>query len=149
MRARWRPNVTVAAYIEGPEGLLWVREHTAAGARLNNAAGHLELDDASLVDAVCREVWEETGRRFEPSALLGVYLGEPRDGLRYLRFAFVGRVGPREREALDEGIIETLWLGPAALRERAAELRSPLVLAGLADYEAGVRHPLTLLNALD
>ena len=146
--ARWRPNVTVAAYIEGPDGLLWVQERSAAGPRLNNAAGHLELGDASLLDAVCREVWEETGRRFQPLSLLGVYLGEPSGELRYLRFAFVGTVGPREREALDPAIIDTQWLSPAQLRGRAAELRSALVLAGLADYEAGVRHPLTLLHPL-
>ena len=60
----------------------------------------------------------------------------------------VCRPSQRERESLDPAIIDTLWLSPAQLRGRAAELRSALVLAGLADYEAGVRHPLTLLHPL-
>ena len=87
---------------------------------------------------------EQRGRAPGTGRRLVALAGE----LRYLRFAFVGTVGPREREALDPAIIDTLWLSPAQLRGRAAELRSALVLAGLADYEAGVRHPLTLLHPL-
>ncbi len=147
---RWKPNVTVAAYIEGDDGkLLWVREHTSAGIRINNAAGHLEHDETPL-EAVCREVLEETGHRFEPRGLLGIYQSDTRwtdgEAVRFLRFAFVGGVGAREREQLDEPIIETLWLSPAELRERAAELRSPLMLKGLADYEAGRCFPLDLIR---
>ena len=148
--SRWKPNVTVAAYIEGDDGkLLWVREHTSVGIRINNAAGHLEHDESPL-EAVCREVLEETGRPFRPRGLLGVYQSDTRwkdgEAVRFLRFAFVGGVGPREREQLDEPIIETLWLSPAELRERAPELRSKLMLAGLDDYEAGRCFPLDLIK---
>lgn len=148
--ARWKPNVTVAAYIEGDDGrLLWVREHTSAGIRINNAAGHLEHDETPL-EAVCREVLEETGHAFRPSALLGIYQSDTRwtgdEAVRFLRFAFVGTIGPREREQLDEPIIETLWLSPLELRARAAELRSPLMIKGLDDYEAGRRFPLELIR---
>lgn len=148
--SRWKPNVTVAAYIEGGDGrLLWVREHTSAGIRINNAAGHLEHDETPL-QAVCREVLEETGHPFQPTALLGIYQSDTRwqndEAVRFLRIAFVGTVGPREREQLDEPIIETLWLSPAELRARAAELRSPLMVKGLDDYEAGRRFPVDLIR---
>ncbi len=147
---RWKPNVTVAAYIEGSDGrLLWVREHTTVGIRINNAAGHLEHDETPL-QAVCREVLEETGHPFQPRGLLGIYQSDTRwkegEAVRFLRFAFVGSVGPREREQLDEPIIETLWLTPAELRARAAELRSPLMIKGLDDYEAGRCFPLDLIR---
>jgi 8-oxo-dGTP pyrophosphatase MutT (NUDIX family) len=147
---RWKPNVTVAAYIERGDGkLLWVREHTSAGIRINNAAGHLEHDETPL-QAVCREVLEETGHPFQPRGLLGVYQSDTRwkdgEAVRFLRFAFVGTVGPREREQLDEPIIETLWLSPTELRARAAELRSPLMLRGLDDLEAGRCFPLDLIR---
>ncbi|MBB5202956.1 8-oxo-dGTP pyrophosphatase MutT (NUDIX family) [Inhella inkyongensis] len=146
---RWRPNVTVAAYIEQDGRLLMVREHTSRdGIRINNAAGHLEAEETPL-EAVCREVLEETGHRFEPQAILGFYLSDIRrqggEVVRFLRIAFVGSVGPREVEQLDEPIIETLWLTPQELRARAAELRSPLILRGLDDYEAGRRFPLDLI----
>lgn len=150
---RWKPNVTVAAYIEGDGAhrgqLLWVREHTSAGIRINNAAGHLEHDESPL-EAVCREVLEETGHRFQPRGLLGIYQSDTRwvdgEAVRFLRFAFVGGIGPREREQLDAPIIETLWLSPAELRARAAELRSKLMLSGLDDYEAGRCFPLDLIQ---
>lgn len=150
---RWKPNVTVAAYIEGEAEhsgrLLWVREHTSVGIRINNAAGHLEHDESPL-QAVCREVLEETGRAFLPRGLLGIYQSDTRwsagEAVRFLRIAFVGGVGPRQCEQLDAPIIETLWLSPAELRARAAELRSPLMLAGLADYEAGRCYPLDLIK---
>jgi len=46
---RWKPNVTVAAYIEHEGKLLWVRELTSRdGIRINNAAGHLEADEDPL-----------------------------------------------------------------------------------------------------
>lgn len=148
--ARWKPRVTVAAYIQG-EGaragqLLWVRERTADGLRINNAAGHLEPGETPEA-GVCREVLEETGCRFTPLALLGLYLGPMHSGERYLRIAFVGTVGERERERLDAPIVETLWLSPAQLRERP-DLRSSLVLAGLDDYETGRRWPLDLIKEL-
>lgn len=150
MSARWKPNVTVAAYIEHEGKLLWVRELTSRdGIRINNAAGHLEADEDPL-QAVCREVLEETGRPFRPEAILGFYLSDTRftDGepVRFLRIAFVGTVGPVEREQLDEPIIETLLLSAAEIRARPHELRSPLMLRGLDDYEAGRRFPLDLIR---
>jgi 8-oxo-dGTP pyrophosphatase MutT (NUDIX family) len=143
MSSRWRPNVTVAAYVEGEDGrLLWVRERGQDGrVVINNAAGHLEPGETPE-QAVCREVLEETGCPFTPTALLGLYLGPMQDGMRYLRIAFVGTVGPRERAELDAPIVETLWLSPAEVRLREPELRSAFVLAGLADLEAGRRLPL-------
>lgn len=147
---RWRPNVTVAAFIEQDGRLLLVREHTSVGICLNNPAGHLENDESPL-QAVAREVLEETGYPFQAQALLGLYLSDRRvvagEPVRFLRIAYVGTVGPRQHEQLDAGIIETLWLTPAELRARAAEHRSPLLLKGLDDYEAGRRFPLDLIHA--
>ena len=147
---RWKPNVTVAAYIEHEGKLLWVREHTSRdGIRINNAAGHLEAEETPL-QAVCREVLEETGHPFRPEAILGFYLSDIRrqasgEVVRFLRIAFVGTVGPRERSELDAPIIETVLLSADEIRACAHELRSPLMLRGLDDYEAGRRYPLDLI----
>ncbi len=153
MAERWRPNVTVAAYIEHEGKLLWVREHTTRdGIRINNAAGHLEAEETPL-QAVCREVLEETGHPFRPEAILGLYLSDIRrtegEVVRFLRIAFIGTVGPREREHLDPPIIETLLLSADEIRARPQELRSALMLRGLDDYEAGRRFPLDLIHSAE
>ena len=148
---RWKPRVTVAAVVERDGRYLMVEEHTREGLRLNNPAGHLDPAE-SLVEAVKREVLEETSCRFEPDALVGIYLSRFRrsDGedVTYLRFAFCGRVGePQAGFVLDEGIVRTLWMTPAELRASAARHRSPLVLQCLDDHLAGRRFPLQALTA--
>jgi hypothetical protein len=65
---RWKPSVTVAAVIERGGRYLLVEEETRDGLRLNNPAGHLEAGE-SLLQAVVREVLEETACVFTPSHL--------------------------------------------------------------------------------
>lgn len=148
---RFKPSVTVAAVIEDAGRYLLVEEHTAEGLRLNNPAGHLEQGESPL-DAVCREVLEETTRRFEPQALLGVYLSRfwrPASGedVTYLRLAFIGRAGaPDAARVLDVGIVRTLWLTVAEIRASRERHRSPLVLQCIEDHLAGRRYPLAVLS---
>ena len=146
---RWKPSVTVAAVIEHEGRYLLVEEHTADGLRLNNPAGHLEADE-SLLQAVVREVIEETARVFTPSHLVGVYLARlPRgDGedITYLRFAFAGSVGePEPGRALDAPIVRTLWLTPAEIEACRERHRSPLLWRCVRDHLAGRRFALDLL----
>jgi 8-oxo-dGTP pyrophosphatase MutT (NUDIX family) len=147
---RWKPSVTVAAVVERDGRYLMVEEQTREGLRLNNPAGHLDPGE-SLLQAVQREVLEETGSRFEPEALVGIYLSRFRrpDGeeVTYLRVTFTGSVGERDMNlALDDGIVGVLWLTPDELRASAARHRSPLVLQCLDDHLAGRRFPLDLLQ---
>lgn len=148
--ARWSPRVTVAAIVERAGRFLMVEEDTAHGPRINNPAGHLE-EGESLIDAVVREVLEETGRAFVPTGLVGVYLVRLTDvdpPVSYLRFTFVGEVGePEPGRALDEGIVQACWMTADELRACAARHRSPLLLQGIADHEAGRCYPLDLLHA--
>lgn len=151
---RFRPSVTVAAVIEQAGRCLLVEEHTPEGLRLNNPAGHLEPGE-TLVQAVVREVLEETARPFVPEALVGVYLARlqgaadeagARSDLTYLRFAFAGRAGDvLPGRALDDGIERTLWLTLAEVRASASRHRSPLVLRCIEDHAAGRRYPLQTL----
>lgn len=147
---RWKPSVTVAALIERDGRYLMVEEETPEGLRLNNPAGHLDPAE-SLVDAVVREVLEETACRFTPQALVGVYLARfqrnDAQDVTYLRFAFTGTVGERDPAlSLDEGIVRTLWMTPDELRASQARHRSPLVLQCLEDHLAGRRFPLETLS---
>jgi 8-oxo-dGTP pyrophosphatase MutT (NUDIX family) len=145
----WKPHVVVAAVIERDGRFLVVEEETDDGVRFNQPAGHLE-EGETLLDAVRREVFEETAHRFEPEALLGVYRwrhpGKPRT---YLRFAFLGRVTGHEPDSpLDTGILRAVWLTEAEITASADRHRSPLVLRCIQDYLAGRRHPLDLIHEI-
>ena len=150
MTKRWKPNVTVAAVIERDGRFLLVEEHTSAGLRLNNPAGHLEPGE-SPGEGVIREVLEETRRAFTPTALVGVHLARsrrdsPADDVTYLRFSYCGTVGEEiAGRTLDHGIVRTLWLTIDELRAAPQRLRSPLVMRGIEGYLAGQRHPLDLV----
>jgi ADP-ribose pyrophosphatase YjhB (NUDIX family) len=151
MDIRWKPSVTVAAIIEREGRFLLVEEETSEGLKLNNPAGHLDPGE-SPAQGCAREALEETAHRFEPTALVGVYLSRVRrpatgEDFTYLRFAFCGRLGEFEPgRALDTGIVRTLWLTPQEIRASGERHRSPLLLRCVEDYLAGVRHPLSLVT---
>ena len=158
MPNRWKPHVTVAAVIERDGLFLLVEEHTSAGLRLNNPAGHLDPDE-SLVQACVRETLEETAFHFEPQALVGIYLTGPalspgqdvqprgERGITYLRFAFRGTLGAFNPErVLDKGIVRTLWLSPREIRASRDRHRSPVLLRCVEDHLAGCSFPLDLLH---
>ncbi len=157
MNTRWKPSVTVAAVIAkdfgGVQKFLLVEEQTRDGLRLNNPAGHLDPGESPL-QACIRETLEETAFHFKPTAIVGVYLSrferQQPEGLldiTYLRFAFCGELGAHvEGQALDEGIVRTLWHTADELRANVDMHRSPLLLRCMEDYLAGRRYPLELLT---
>ena len=156
MNTRWNPSATVAAVIAREVGgiteFLLVEEHTPEGLRLNNPAGHLDPGE-SPVEACAREAREETAFHFRPTALVGVYLSrfqrqlaDGRDDITYLRFAFCGELGDFVAgQALDKGIVRTLWMTPEEVRASAALHRSPLVLQCIEDHQRGQRYPMDLV----
>lgn len=146
----WKPNVTVAAVIEHDGRYLLVQERDRGRLVLNQPAGHLEPHE-SLLDAVRRETLEETGRQFEPDALVGIYrFHSAAQDITYLRVCFCGRVSePEPGRRLDPDIVDNVWLGADTLAQRNAELRSPLVQRCISDHQAGFRYPLELLVELD
>ncbi|MCZ8131478.1 MAG: NUDIX hydrolase [Steroidobacteraceae bacterium] len=140
------PRVTVAAVVERA-GRFLVVEETIAGVRVwNQPAGHLDPGE-DLVGAVIRETLEETGWRFVPEHVVGIYLwASPAGGPAFLRVAFAGRVEGEPVPELDPDILRTAWLTRDELA--AAGPRSPLVLRCADDYVAGARFPLSLLQAV-
>lgn len=144
---RWKPNVTVAGIVARDGRFLVVEERTSAGLMINQPAGHLE-DGETLLDAVRREVLEETACAFTPSHLTGVYQWRDTTGERtFLRFAFAGEVGePVPGHALDAGIERALWLTRTEIAACATRHRSPWVLPCVDDFLAGRRAPLELFR---
>lgn len=137
------PDVTVAAVTQTADRFLIVEERINRRLVFNQPAGHVESGE-SLLEAVTREVREETAWQFHPQALLGIYLWRrPASGRSTLRFAFTGPVTHHDaRQPLDRAIVRTHWLTPAELNERQAQLRSPLVLRCIEDFLAGVSYDL-------
>ncbi len=150
----WQPDVTVATVVVDGGRLLMVEESVGGRLVLNQPAGHLEPDE-SLLEAALRETREETGWEVELTAFVGAYQwkapqrADGSGGRHYLRFAFAAvplRHDPGQ--ALDEGIVQALWMTPAELQARVEQHRSPLVWQAAADCLGGRRHPLDLLQHL-
>jgi len=144
-----RPVVTVAMIVVRDASFLLVEEATSAGVRLNQPAGHLEAGE-TLVAAAVRETLEETGYRVTPTALVGIYRWQAREGgATFIRFAFAGEVvGHDGGRALDVGILRVLWAPYDEVVARRASHRSPLVLRCVDDYRAGSRRPLDDITEL-
>jgi 8-oxo-dGTP pyrophosphatase MutT (NUDIX family) len=150
----WQPDVTVATVVADGGRLLMVEEIVGGRQVLNQPAGHLEPDE-SLLDAALRETREETGWDVRLTAFVGAYQWKEQGasdddaGRHYLRFAFAAEpVAYDPARPLDEGIVRAVWLSPAELQARQAEHRSPLVWRAAADFLAGRRHRLDVLQAL-
>jgi 8-oxo-dGTP pyrophosphatase MutT (NUDIX family) len=144
------PEITVAAVTETEGRFLVVEERIDCRLVFNQPAGHVEAGE-TLLEAIIREVREETAWLFTAHELLGVYLRRhPGTGRTTKRFAFTGAVSDHsDGQKLDEGIVGTHWLTRAELKRREPQLRSPLVLRCIDDYLAGQRQPLAAAATLD
>ena len=142
-------HVTVAAIIRRNDKYLLVKETASSGQIVyNQPAGHVELKE-SLIDAVIREVLEETGLDFTPSALVGTYLISPAtNGKTYLRFCFVGDTPANQQPSpQDDDILDNCWFTAEEIIQIPKDsLRSALVLQCIHDFQQGIRLPLESLN---
>ncbi len=143
----WKPRVVVASVVEQDGRFLLVEEEINGLPLINQPAGHLEHGE-SLLDAVRRETLEETGYRFEPTALLGTLLLNSPDPERvYLRFTFTGQLLEKvPNYSLDPDIIAVHWLTMDELRQHPRLTpRSDLVFHSIDLYQRGTRLPLDSL----
>lgn len=144
-----KPDLTVAAIIERDGRFLVVEERSNNRMVFNQPAGHVERGE-QIIDAVIRETLEETAWKFHPEALVGIYFWEqPERNRAFLRFAFSGQVSDHDStRVLDRGIERAVWMTPQELTIRASRMRSPMVMRGIEDYQAGHRFPLEILRGL-
>ena len=146
---RWSPSVTVAAVIRRQDRYLMVEARPDGQPVINQPAGHLDFGE-SIIEAVCREVLEETGRVFEPGGLVGIYQWTvPESNRTYLRFCFAGKVGEQSvGHAIDPDIVDTHWMRYAEIAQGDLPVRSPLVLRCIDDSRSGASLPPDLIRTL-
>ena len=146
----WKPHATVASIIERNNRFLMVEERIHGHNVYNQPAGHLDPGE-SLLDAAIRETKEETAWDFRPEYISGIYRwDQPDTGRCFLRFSFVGSCDNHDPEqALDDGIIQAIWLSREELASQPEKLRSPMVLTCIDDYLAGKKYPLELLTDIN
>lgn len=139
-------HVTVAAIVRNDSGQYLLVEEEKEGRRVfNQPAGHLEADE-SLRQACERESLEETGYQVRATAVVGIGLFTAPGGAVYHRTTFVCELeqdiagGPQ-----DPDIIARHWLTLDEIRRRQNELRSPLVLKAIEQFEDGHCYPLSML----
>ena len=144
---QWKPNVTVAAITEQDGRYLLVEENADGHTVFNQPAGHLE-ENETLINAIKREVLEETAWIFHPQFLVGIYLYPNKfTDTTYLRFCFSGYCSKQDTSRqLDTNIIRCVWLTQEEIKNYQKKLRSPLVLRCLNDYLTGKKYPLNILN---
>jgi len=144
----WKPHVTVAAVIERDNEFLLVEEHTDDGIAFNQPAGHLESGE-EIIDAVIREVNEETAWQFSPEYIVAIQLWrKSTDFPSFLRVCFAGSVHSHNKnQPLDEDIITTHWFSRQQIADKKSQLRSPLVLKTIDAYLSGERYPLSLMQS--
>ena len=126
-----------------------VEERPDGQSVINQPAGHVEFGE-SLIEAVCREVLEETACSFAPSGLIGIYQWTvPTTERTYLRFCFSGDVSePLHERSVDPDILATHWLTRAEIEDGCLPVRSPLVLRCIDDANNRESLPLDALRAL-
>lgn len=143
-------HVTVAAIIEHNQKFVLVTDKTKDGLKLNQPAGHVEIGE-DIIDAVIREVKEETSLDFTPQYLVGIYYFQANLTTTYIRFCFGGELEDYSATPCpmlaDEDVIEAKWYSLAEIQDQVTNHRSKIVLRCVEDYLAGNKFPLeTIVN---
>lgn len=142
-------DLTVSAVIERDGRYLLVEEFAMGAVVLNQPGGHIEAGE-SPEQAVVREVREETGCDVACGELIGVYLWiHPQTRQQFLRLVFVAEYLDHDDSLpLDHNIVRSRWMPREDIEQRRADLRTPVVLRCLHDYESGRRQSDVPLNGM-
>ncbi|WP_340608691.1 NUDIX hydrolase [Xenorhabdus bharatensis] len=140
------PHITVACIVHAKNQFLIVEEFIDGKPRWNQPAGHLEADE-TLLQAAERELWEETGIRATPQALLKLHQWVAPDGTPFIRFLFLVELEKMvDTNPQDSDIHCCHWLSAEEIIN-SPQLRSPLVAESIRNYLENQAHPLSILDS--
>ena len=142
-------DLTVGTLVEQDGSFLIIEEKVGGSLVLTQPGGHIESGEAPESTAI-RETLEESACRVQANELLGVYLWiHPQTRQQFLRIMYTADLLGRDSDRpLDDGVVGVHWYSAAELRQRAARLRTPIVLRCVDDYAAGRRAGRDLLEGM-
>jgi ADP-ribose pyrophosphatase YjhB (NUDIX family) len=140
----------VGAIIEKDGKFLLVKEKKeSAKDKWNHPAGWIDLEE-DTIDAVKREVKEETGFDFEPKNILGVYVlvkQELKDLHHAIKIIFTGSINGEQGKYMLDEISETRWFSPEEIEAMNLNtLRDKDIKTMIKDYLAGKKYPLEIIT---
>lgn len=140
-------QIIVASVLESGGRFLLIEEKVDGVLCLNQPAGRLEVDE-TVTEGAIRETLEESGVRFVPQYLVGIYdWYSQKQATRFLRLAFTGPIEDMgDGLPRDQNIVRVTWLTHGQAMTQAIRHRSPFVLACIEDHLRGVRYPLDLVR---
>ncbi|HEK2897325.1 NUDIX hydrolase [Proteus sp. GOKU] len=142
----FKPHVTVACIVHAKNKFLVVEETVNGKATWNQPAGHLEANE-TLIQAVQRELWEETGLTLPVQHFLKLHQWIAPDKTPFLRFLFLIESQEQfETQPQDSDINCCHWVSADEIIH-SQQLRSPLVRESLLCYQQGERYPLSILSS--
>lgn len=148
---------TVGALIERDGKFLLVKEASRKKVvdygKWNIPEGWLDVGEHPF-EAVKREVEEETGYAFQPTAVLGIYSVVRRDvgdvlgsTPHAITMIFVGDCTYGDPVGLHDDVSETKWFLPEEINKMGQELlRNVSIKKMLDDYSSKNRYPLELIQ---
>jgi len=141
----------VGAILEKDGKFLLVKEiKPIAKDKWNHPAGWLEVGE-NPIEAVKREVKEETGFDFEPKNILGVFsLSKetgPEIGYHGVKIIFCGDITEKQEKYLTDEISEIKWFSSEEIENMDSNtLRDVDIKTMVKNYIAGKKYPLDLLT---
>ncbi len=144
----------VGAIIEKDGKILLVREGEGLDkGKWNQPAGWVEVGENPL-DAVKKEVEEETGFEFNPTHILGIYSLVRKEFLKKdgeihhpVKIIFTGIISAEKKRDLTEEISEIKWFAPEEINKMdLSTLRDLDIKKEVRDYFSGKRYPLELIT---
>jgi len=149
----------VGALIEKDGKIALVQESVSSGkpdaGKWNQPAGWLDVGEDPIAGAK-REVEEETGFSFTPTAILGVYSLVRRDiekqnnGTPHaIKIIFVGDVNTDNQKTRFDDVSDLKWFSPKEIYAMdKSVLRDMDIKQLVKDYFNGLRYPLNLIHHL-
>lgn len=146
----------VGAILELDGKIALVREsqksNKADVGKWNQPAGWLDVGE-DPIKAAKREVEEETGFSFTPTALLGIYslvrndITSERGTPHAIKLIFIGNIDSAHQQPLHDDVSEMKWFSPDDIQAMDIDtLRDLDIKKEVKDYFEGQRYPLSMLR---
>ena len=140
----------VGAILERDGKFLLVKENKSAVKGMwNHPAGWIDVGE-NPIEAVKREVKEETGFDFEPKNILGIYsICKPEAGVLHhgIKIIYIGIISEKEAGRFEDEISEIKWFAPEEIEKMDDNtLRDFDIKIMIKDYFSGKKYPLDLVT---